>query len=42
VYLNKFFGNPRLLSDQIKEQLVKNIPELHETDFQVWINPRRR
>jgi len=42
VYLNKFYGNPRLLSDQIKEQLYKNVPELHETDFEVWINPRRR
>jgi len=42
IYLNNFYGNPRMLSEQIKEQLINNVRELQKTDFQTWINPRRR
>jgi len=42
VRLSNFRGNPRLLSDQIREQLVRNIPQLQETSLQVWIEMPRR
>ena len=42
IYLSHFPGDPRVVSDQIKGDLRRYISELRETDFQVWINPRRR
>jgi hypothetical protein len=42
VYVNNFHVNGRQLSDQIKSQLLRSVPELSKTHFEVWVNPRRR
>ncbi|MBS7623324.1 hypothetical protein KEJ39_06585 [Candidatus Bathyarchaeota archaeon] len=42
IYVSRFPNDPRTVSDQIKEELRRYINELRETEFQVWINPRRR
>lgn len=41
-YLSNFRGNPRILSERIKQQLLRNIPQLQNKNLEVWINPRWR
>jgi len=42
LYLNNFRGNPKQLSEMIKEQLIRNLPELRGTNFRVWVESWRR
>jgi len=41
-YLSNFRGNPRILSEQVKQELLRNLPQLQNKNLEVWINPRWR